>query len=587
MKKVRLGLLAAVVLAGNALNAQSVEQGKKFLYYERYKSAKETLEKVLAANPNSIEATYWLGQTFLTASSQSGVKDTVAAKALYQKALQSNGSAPLLLAGIGGVELREGKSADAKQHFETAFSLTKGKDIDVLNAIGQANADSKNGDAPYAIEKLNMATQVKKFNDANTYLIMGDVYRKLLSDGGNAVQSYQKALELDPKLAAAEYNIGKIYLTQRNTEYFLPAFEKATTIDPSYGPAYYELFYYWFYHSDVDKAITYWDKYFAVTDPKPSDEYDRISFLYAAKKYQDCISKSQEKISSLGANASPLYYKLIAYCYNDMGDSTNAKSYLDQYFAKQKAGDFVTKDYSFYAQVLSKFPGNDSLVTYNYQKAIETDTVQQEKMDIIKEASAVSKNSGNKKGSAYWMGILYGMKTNPSNSDLYNWGIANYQAGNYTKSDSIFCGVYETKYPTEIFGYLWCARSKHAEDDSLNSGGLAVDAYQKLAQFARSSPDSAKYKSQILESYFYLAGYSNDVKKDKPGALGWINKILEVDPTNATALQFQKILSAPPPKQPAAKPKPKSGRLNNDIKNRNNKSLVENNNQQGIFIFIF
>ena len=38
-------LLAGVVLAGNLLFAQSVDQGKKFLYYERYQSAKETLRK--------------------------------------------------------------------------------------------------------------------------------------------------------------------------------------------------------------------------------------------------------------------------------------------------------------------------------------------------------------------------------------------------------------------------------------------------------------------------------------------------------------------------------------------------------------
>ena len=52
MKKISFSLSAAIALlfAGN-LFAQSVEQGKKFLYYERYKSAKETLEKVLQAKP--------------------------------------------------------------------------------------------------------------------------------------------------------------------------------------------------------------------------------------------------------------------------------------------------------------------------------------------------------------------------------------------------------------------------------------------------------------------------------------------------------------------------------------------------------
>ena len=76
--------------------------------------------------------------------------------------------------------------------------------------------------------------------------------------------------------------------------------------------------------------------------------------------------------------------------------------------------------------------------------------------------------------------------------------MANYSAGNYKTADSIFCGVYETRYPNEIFGYLWCAKSKQAQDDSSNSQGLAVAAYEKLAQFARSIPDSNKYKSQVV-----------------------------------------------------------------------------------------
>ncbi|MBS1916620.1 MAG: tetratricopeptide repeat protein [Bacteroidetes bacterium] len=554
MKQIRFSLLAAVVLLSNVAFAQSVEQGKKFLYYQRYKSAKETFEKVLASNPNNIDAVYWLGQTLLL---DPDLKDSVGAKALYQKALQTNGSAPLLLVGIGNIELREGKTADARQHFETAISLTKGKDIDILNAVAEANVDAKNGDGPYAIEKLNQATQVKKFNDPETYIIMGDAYRKLI-DGGNAVTSYQKALTIDPKLAEAKYKIGKIYLTQNNKDYFLPAFEEATQLDPSYGPAYFELFYYWYYHQDVNKAIGYFDKYTAVTDPKPSDEYNRISFLYAAKKYQDCITQSQQKISAQGANAYPLYYKLIAYCYSDMGDSANAKTYLDQYFAKQKPDGFVAQDYSFYAKTLSKFPGNDSLVNLNYQKAFDTDTALANKQKIAEEAAGVAKTAKDKQGVAKWEGVMYRLNKDPGQAELYRWGYANYSAGNYATSDSIFCGIYEQKYPNEIYGYLWCAKTKRAEDDSLSSGGLAVEPYQKLAEMGKKI-DSVKYKSQIVESYFYLASYYNDVKKDKDQAVSYLRKVVEVDPTNETAPKFITILTAPPPKPqpPAAKPKAK------------------------------
>ncbi|MBL7737294.1 MAG: hypothetical protein JNL51_17680, partial [Chitinophagaceae bacterium] len=160
MTKRIFSLLVIMVLGGNMLFAQSVEDGKKFLYYERYKSAKETLEKVLAAKPDNDEAAYWLGQVLLAG------KDSIAAKDLYQKSLAANGNSPLLLVGMGQIELMEGKLNDARQRFETAINLTKGKDVEVFNAIGRANVKARKGDARYAVEKLNQATQIKKFKSA-------------------------------------------------------------------------------------------------------------------------------------------------------------------------------------------------------------------------------------------------------------------------------------------------------------------------------------------------------------------------------------------------------------------------------------
>lgn len=559
--KIRNSLLVAgLVGLSNLLFAQTVEQGRKFFYYQRYKSALDAFDKTLASNPNNIDAVYWKGQTLIQQ------KDSSAAEALYRKSLESNGNAPLLLVGMGHIELKQGKTADAHGRFETAISLTKSKDVNILNAVGWANVEAKGGDAAYAIEKLNLATQTKNFNNPETYLILGDAYRKMI-DGGSAVQSYQKALTLDSKNAAAKYKIGMIYLTQNNKDYFLPAFEEATQLDPAYTPAYYQLFYYWYFR-DVNKAAEYLDKYIANADSGPEVEYLKTDFLYASSKFTEAKAKAQALIASLGDKVNPRMYKMVAYACDTLADLSCAQSYLDQYFAKQKPEDFLPRDYSFRAHLLSKTSGSDSLINLNFQMALAKDTVQNEKIDIIKEASDLFKKKGNKVASAYWQGQLYNTLKTPTNTDLYNLGIAYYQAGSYKTADSVFCGIYESKYPTEIYGYLWCARSKQAQDDSTNSQGLAVDAYDKLAQVGRGldstakaagSADSVKYKSQILSSYFFLAQYHNDVKKDKQTAIGYLEKVLEVDPTNATALKFLEILKRPPAKQPAARPKPAAG----------------------------
>ncbi|MCA0396911.1 MAG: tetratricopeptide repeat protein [Bacteroidetes bacterium] len=537
MKRYLYSLVIATVTFATSAFAQNVDQGKKFFYYERYKSAKETLEKVLAANPNDVNATYWLGQTLYE------MKDTAAARALYQKALSSNGNAPLLLAGMGGIELIEGKKDEARQRFETAISLSKGKDVAVFNAVGRANTEAKAGDPDYAIEKLNQATQVKGFNSPETYMLMGDAYRKKV-DGGNAVSSYQKALTLDPNYAAAKTAIGKIYLTQRNADIFVPAFEDAIRLDPNYAPAYFELYYYYF-NRDINKAIGYYDKYMTVTDVTPANDYERASIAYASRNYDEAINKAQQNISQLGDKADPRYYKLLAYSYDDKGDSINAKKYLDDYFAKQSADDFVPKDYAFRANLLSKFPGQESEALASFDKAIAMDTTVAGRSELMADAAALAKKTGNRFMEAEILGQLYKQKKDPSNVDLYNWGFAKYQAQQYQSADSIF-SQYIAKYPNEIFGYLWKARSLQAQDTTMEKG-LAVQAYEELAEKSRSI-DSVKFKGQAITSYFYLVSYYNDIKKDKDTAIKYLDKVLEVDPTNPDAARIKGILAKPPKK---------------------------------------
>jgi tetratricopeptide (TPR) repeat protein len=213
--KFTLILLTGLVLAGFS-NAQSIEDGKKFLYYEKFISAKNVFQQLVAANPANDEAVYWLGQTLIGPDED---KDIEGAKAVYQKGLTASANSALLNAGMGHLELLEGKTQQARSHFETAISLSGGKNMLVLDAIGIANGefDSKNGDAAYAIEKLQQATNMKGFKDARIMTDLGDAFRKL-QDGGSAQRSYEAALAIDPKYARAKFRIGRIYQSQGRSQ---------------------------------------------------------------------------------------------------------------------------------------------------------------------------------------------------------------------------------------------------------------------------------------------------------------------------------------------------------------------------------
>jgi tetratricopeptide (TPR) repeat protein len=400
---------------------------------------------------------------------------------------------------------------------------------------------------------------------------MGDAYRRQI-DGGNAVQAYQKALTIDPKLAEAEYSIAKIYLTQNNKDYFLPAFEKAVEMDPAYAPAYYELFYYYYNHwsdENVPKASDALNKYVANSDPGDYVDQLQTDFLIVSGKFADAKAKAQSLINAQGDKVSPTMYRRVAYCCDTLGDAACAQQSIATYFTKQDPAAVVPLDYVLRASIEGK--STDSVTREkafdDYGLAIQKDTLAENKSKYLAQANNLANKLNDKKALAAIAQIVYLGLKNPANSDLYKWGMANYQAGFFKTSDSIFCGMYETKFPDEIYGYLWCYRSKVGEDDSVGSQGLAVDAEMKLAEFGRAkdsiakaagSKDSIIYKRYVIECYSRLAFYYNNTKSDRPLAVLWLQKILEVDPENADAKKYILALTAKP--RPAAPARPKSGK---------------------------
>ncbi len=532
MIRIKGGLLALMVVAGTTVFAQSVQEAKKLIYYGRYQGAKEMLQKVVAGNPADAEAVYWLSQVHLVQS------DVAGAKAVLNKGMEgANGSNPMLLAGRGHLELLEGKTADARQRFETALSLTKGKDVNVLNAIGRANTE-KSGDADYAIEKLKQATQIKGFKEPDVYMNMGDAYRKK-QDGGGAVSSYQNALTVDPKYAAAKYKVAKIYLTQGNDQkdIFLKNFEEAIALDPNYSPAYYDLYAYYF-SRDVNKSTQYFNKYKENADKGPALDYEEASLLFAGGDFKGAIAKADQLLVSQGENADARLYRLKGYSHEKLGDSLNAVKDMETFFAKARPDQIVGDNYVMLAMNSAKFPERQERVDHYLNRAIDNDTSLVNRMDYAKKGADFFKKAGNQQKAAEWMTRVVQLNPNPGKVDLYNAGFENFKAANYQRADSIF-GLYKTKYPDEVYGHYWSFRSRSVIDSTMEAG-LAVPDCQRFIEVAES--DKVKNKNTLITAYGYMAGYNANVKKDFPAAIGYLDKILEVDPANADATKNKEIL---------------------------------------------
>ncbi|MEO6537503.1 MAG: tetratricopeptide repeat protein [Ferruginibacter sp.] len=547
--KIAIFLMTTMVFA-NGIIAQSIDDGKKFIYYERYKSAKDVFQKLVTANPNNEEAVYWLGQAEL------GLDDIAGAKALYLQKLSASPNSPLILAGVGHVELLEGKTAEARSHFETAISLSQGKSIPVLNAIGFANSnpDSKNGDAAYAIDKLKLATTLKGFKDPEVWANLGDAYRKF-ADGGNAIKAYQSALALNPNYARAIYRSGRVYQTQGYGQeaLYTQFYNNAIAKDPAYAPVYNTLFNY-YYDTDVPRSAQFLDKWLANSDDDPKACYYRASLKYAQGLFNEAITKSNECITAGGTSPYPNLYGVKALAYNRLGDSVNAKSSYDEYFKHQLTDKIGAGDYSSYATILLKFPGNEEEAGKLVDKAVALDTVEANKVSYLKAIALAYENQKKYKEAADWFSKILTVKKNIGKTDLYYAGYDYFRANEFQPSIDVF-NKYVAKYPEDIFGYYMIGKA-NAGVDSTGALGLAVPSYEKAIAIGEATSDKEKVKAQLIGAYKYFIEYYYNVKKDQATAITYADKAIALDPSDTQLVANRELISKNDPKAPPKKAAP-------------------------------
>ena len=523
MKKSAIVLFTA--LLSLSVFAQSVQEGVNHLYAERYQSAKSVFEKLVAANPNNIEANYWLGQTYIK------TKDTAAAVAQFQKLLTANGNAPLALVGMGQVELMQGKTAEARQHFETAISLSKGRkgnDPNILLAVGRANTDAKAGDIAYAVQKLTEASQLAPSN-AEVFLALGNAHRKIQGNGSQAATAYIKAAGLNPTFAVPYYRLARLYQTQKtNYDAVLENLNKAVAADPKFAPAYEELYYHYLINQrDFAKAENFANKYIANSDKSVENDYIKAQTAFVQNKFDEAIATGKNIIAQAGDKANPRVYKLLGYSYVGKGDSVTARQYVDQYFAKADPENIIGQDYILQADAYAS--DNPAVVREAYLKAAKMDSVLSNQVKVLNEGIERFKKSGHKILEADLRLLSYQLRgSQASPAELFQIGIPYYQGRSFERADSVFT-AYATALPDSVYGWYWSALSK-AQQDTTMEQGLAVPMYQKTLEIA--AKDKVRLRSQGIASAGYLAGYYNNIKKDKETAITYLKQGLEFDPTN-------------------------------------------------------
>ena len=563
-------LLAFSIGVAAVSNGQTVQDGKNHLYAQRFELAEQAFQQILKVNPADPDALYWGGQAAIERELDS-VKKVAVARAWYDKALQVAANSPLVMVGAGHADLLENKKDEARQKFESALTMSrtrKGDNIDILNAVSRSNIEAKSGDLNYVIAK--MSAQIEKGDkNAEMYLLLGNAVRKARpgEGGGEAYQNYLEALRLNPGYALASYRLARLFDSQKNWELVLQYLTECVQKDPRFTPAYYELFYYYFYRRDYATAEKQLQQFIETKQPEKNiqDEFLYSQLCWARGDFACAITKAEQVIAALGASTKPRVYRLLADAYYQQGDTlakqqqtdaangafANAKKYSDLFFGRtgDEMDGVALYDYQLRADIIDKTGGTPAEVFDTYLQSTRVDTLVNLKVDLLKKGADRFKAKGDSLSRIIegdLRSLILTTKTNPSQRDLFDAGFAYYQGKSYGKADSLF-GIYVTKYPEESFGYMMKYNIQRAIDTSMELGSAVPWAEKYLVILEK---DTVKNKKTIIGVAGYLAAYSANVLKDKEKALVYLRRMLSLDPTNAAIQQNISVL------EKAAAPKP-------------------------------
>lgn len=537
MKKTKISILALALLFTAGLQAQTVQEGKSHFFAERFGSAILTFDKLVATDPNNTEAIYWLGQSYLQSEEIMSAR-IAKTRELYTKAMQTSNGAPLIMVGMGHLDMLENKADDARQKFETALTATrtrKGDAPDILNAVARAVTDAKTTDYNYAITKLQEALDNRNVKDPEMAVLLGNAIRKARpgEGGGEAFRYYKKALDFNSNFPLASFRLAKLFQSQKNWELVYQYLTETIQKDDKFSAAYYELFYYYFERLDFETAEQQLQKYINSKLPEQDiqDQYLYAQLCWAKKNFKCATEKAVEVTKALGDNTKPKVYRLLADAYFTNGEFYEAKKYSNRFFEKKNPEDLTLYDYQLRADILDKTGGTVDEVFDTYLQGMQIDTTLTLKLDFLKKGSEKFKarkdSIGYEKQGALLVQLLR-MKETPSMRDYFDAGFAFYQSENYPLADSVF-DVFIEKYPDEIYGPMMQYNIHRAIDTTMELGAAVPWAEKYLVMLEK---DTSKNKKTIIGVAGYLAQYNANIVKDINKAIEYLQKMLDLDPEN-------------------------------------------------------
>lgn len=215
------------------------------------------------------------------------------------------------LLGKGIDFFQDGDYANAVKSFKQAAALSPQSDnaFNAYNYLGLSYNEM--GDTNAAIKALKDGIQsfsTTYNNDDTLYLSLGDIY---LQEGNldDAIETYEKAIQLDSGNSESRYSLGQAYLKAGNLDNAYEQFLQVTKISPQDPAGYYGLGDVARAEGNLNEAATLFKKSISLNKDFEL-AYRDLGYTYAD---QGEINKANEQLSILEANSSDYASDLESY----------------------------------------------------------------------------------------------------------------------------------------------------------------------------------------------------------------------------------------------------------------------------------
>lgn len=425
----------------------------------------------------------------------------------------------------------------AKDQVKDVYKKNK-KNAEVLVGIGRAYFEAK--DTANAKTYANYAIKANK-NYGAGYILLGDI-EVVKDDGGAAAGWYQQAIYFDPKNPDGYFKYANIYRGRSPEEAVSKLNElRAQRPDIAVDALAARILY---SSNRLEQSLDYYDK---VTDKSKLEDVDITNYATEAWMLQKREKSLEMARYGLSRNAhKAAWNRLVFYNLTDMGQTEEALKYADALFNASDSAKISGFDYTYYGTALKN--------AKQYDKAIE----------MLKKALAENKDNAdllnsNKKSlsdaylamedfdnaTLYYEEYLKNVQKTTASDMAGLATIYTNMAAKLTgdqkidalkKADAVYAQLGE-KFPENIDFANFMRARVNSNLDPETKEGLAKPFYEAIVHSLADKSDRDRAdNARLSEAYRYL-GYYYLVKDDKATADGYWNKVLEIDPNNATAKQ--------------------------------------------------